>query len=279
MTATEHDASGLPRGSGVPSGVAIVTGAGNGIGAAIARRLGDAGAGVVVVADLDGDAAARVAAELGARGQRATARRVDVADRDAVTELVAAAEGFGPLELVVSNAGIGTGEGVDADLAVWQRAWEVNVLAHVHAAAAALPGMLERGRGVFVHTCSAAGLLTMVGDAPYAVTKHAAVAFAEWLAVTYGARGIRVHALCPQGVATDLLEEGTGSVAAAAVRLSGEVLTPEQVADDVVAGLADGRFLILPHAEVATHLARKAQDPDRWIGALQRITATLDPPA
>jgi NAD(P)-dependent dehydrogenase (short-subunit alcohol dehydrogenase family) len=279
MTVMEHDGSGPPRGSGVPSGVAIVTGAGNGIGAAIARRLGDAGAGVVVVADLDGDAAARVAAELGASGQRATARRVDVADRDAVTELVASAEGFGPLELVVSNAGIGTGEGVDADVAVWQRAWEVNVLAHVHAAAAALPGMLERGRGAFVHTCSAAGLLTMVGDAPYAVTKHAAVAFAEWLAVTYGARGIRVHALCPQGVATDLLEEGTGSVAAAAVRLSGEVLTPEQVADDVVAGLGDGRFLILPHAEVATHLARKAQDPDRWIGALQRITATLDPPA
>ena len=256
---------------------AVVTGGAAGIGAAICRALGDCGARGVLVADLDGDSAELLAAQLRERGTNAVGRAVDVADAAAVEAMVTAAEdAFGGLDLMVSNAGIGTGAGLEADLDQWQRAYEVNVLAHVHAARAALPGMLERGNGTFVHTASAAGLLTMLGDAPYAVTKHGAVAFAEWLAITYGARGIQVAALCPQGVETDLLRAADGGLPGRAVRAAGAVLSPEQVADHVIAGLQDGRFLILPHPEVAEHIQGKAAAPDRWIAALQRAAAALD---
>ena len=256
---------------------AVVTGAGAGIGAAICRALAACGARGVLVADLDGARAEAVAAQLHARGTVAHARVVDVADADAVAAMVTAAEdAFGGLDLMVSNAGIGTGAGIEADLDQWQCAYEVNVLAHVHAARAALPGMLERGSGAFVHTASAAGLLTMLGDAPYTVTKHGAVAFAEWLAITYGGRGIQVAALCPQGVETDLLRAADHGLAGRAVRAAGPVLSAEQVADEVVAALQDGRFLILPQPEVADHLVGKASDPERWIAALQRIAAALE---
>jgi len=256
---------------------AVVTGAGAGIGAAISHALGACGARGVLVADLDGDRAAAVAQELRARGTAAEARAVDVADGAAVAAMVEAAEeAFGGLDLMVSNAGIGTGAGIEADLDQWQRAYEVNVLAHVHAARAALPGMLERGSGAFVHTASAAGLLTMLGDAPYAVTKHAAVAFAEWLAITYGGRGIQVAALCPQGVDTDLLRAADEGLPGRAVRAAGAVLSPAEVADAVVVGLQEGRFLILPHPEVAEHVRGKAAAPERWIAALQRAQAALD---
>lgn len=256
----------------------VVTGGASGIGAAIARALAAAGARGVVVADLDGAGAVTVADELTAAGTEAIGRTVDVADPEAVTAMVGAAESaFGGLDIMVSNAGIGTGEGVDAALEQWQRSYEVNVLAHVHAARAALPGMLARGSGAFVHTCSAAGLLTMIGDAPYTVTKHAAVAFAEWLAITYGGRGIQVAALCPQGVDTPLLREADQGVAGRAVRAAGPVLTPGEVAADVVAALGDGRFLVLPHPEVAEHLRGKATAPDRWIAALQRASDALQP--
>ena len=255
---------------------AVVTGAGAGIGAAICRALATCGARGVLVADLDGDRAEAVAAELGGRGTAAYARVVDVADAAAVAAMVTAAEdAFGGLDLMVSNAGVGTGAGIEADLDQWQRSYEVNVLAHVHAARAALPGMLERGSGAFVHTASAAGLLTMLGDAPYTVTKHAAVAFAEWLAITYGRAGIQVAALCPQGVETELLRTADDGLPGRAVRAAGPVLSPEQVADEVVAGLQDGRFLILPQPEVAEHLRGKAAAPDRWIAALQRAQAAL----
>ena len=255
----------------------VVTGAASGIGAAIARALAAAGARGVLVGDLDGVGAAAVAEELVAAGTPAIAHTVDVADPEAVAAMVAAAErAFDGLDIVVSNAGIGTGEGVDAPLEQWQRSFDVNVLAHVHAARAALPGMLARGSGAFVHTCSAAGLLTMIGDAPYTVTKHAAVAFAEWLAITYGPLGIQVAALCPQGVDTPLLHEADQGVAGRAVRAAGPVLTAEQVAADVVAALGDGRFLILPHPEVAEHLKGKAAAPDRWIAALQRAAGALE---
>jgi NAD(P)-dependent dehydrogenase (short-subunit alcohol dehydrogenase family) len=256
--------------------VAVVTGGGNGIGAAMARRFAAEGAAGVLVADLDEVAARRVVDGLLAAGVPAVARRVDVADRRSVEAMIdAAEEALGPVEVVCSNAGIGTGQGVDADLATWTRAWDVNLMAHVHAAHAALPRMLERGHGTLVNTCSAAGLLTMVGDAPYTVTKHAAVGFAEWLAITYGNRGIHVSALCPQGVETGLLTQGTGSVAEQAVRLAGPVLTPEEVADAVVAGLRDERFLILPHPDVGVHLRRKGADPQRWIEALTAIATQL----
>jgi NAD(P)-dependent dehydrogenase (short-subunit alcohol dehydrogenase family) len=260
-----------------PEGASIVvTGGAAGIGAAICRALAAAGARGVLIADLDGAGAHRVADELTAAGTPAVARVVDVAEPAAVTAMIAAAEeAFGGVDVVVSNAGVGTGEGLDAPMETWLRTYDVNVLAHVHAARAALPGMLERGGGAFVHTCSAAGLLTMIGDAPYSVSKHAAVAFAEWLAITYGRRGIQVAALCPQGVDTALLRDADASIAGRAVRAAGPVLTPGQVADEVVAALRDGRFLILPHPEVADHLRRKAADPDRWVAALQRASDQL----
>lgn len=162
--------------------------------------------------------------------------------------------------------------GLDASDEDWDRTWRVNVLSQVHAARAALPAMVERGRGYLLHTVSAAGLLTTPGDAPYTATKHAALGFAEWVAVTYGGRGIGVSALCPQAVDTPLLQEpaAAGNASALAVRRASAVLSPEQVADAVVAGLAAERFLILPHAEVADHAAFKAADRDRWIAAVRR---------
>ena len=255
----------------------LVTGGAGGIGAAIARAVAAAGARGVLVADLDADGAEVVAAELTALGTPAVGRGVDVADGAEVAAMVAAAEAaFGGVDVVVSNAGVGTGEGVEAPLAAWEHTYAVNVLAHVHAARAALPGMLARGRGAFVHTCSAAGLLTLPGDAPYTVTKHAAVAFAEWLAVAYGARGIQVHALCPLGVDTAMLADADEhGLAGRAVRASGAVLTSEQVAAEVVQALTGGRFLILPHPEVADHLRGKVADHDRWIAALQHVTTAL----
>lgn len=255
---------------------AVVTGGASGIGAALVTGLARRGVRGVLVADLDGEGAGQVASEATALGVQALGRQVDVADPDAVAAMISAAEGvFGGLDLVVSNAGIGAGAGLDADPEQWQRSWEVNVLAHVHAARAALPGMLERGRGAFLHTCSAAGLLTMVGDAPYSVTKHGAVAFAEWLAVTYGDLGIEVVALCPQGVETPLLAEADTGLAGRVVRAAAPVLTADEVATSALSALEEGRFLALPHPEVAQHEQAKAADRDRWLAALRRITRAL----
>jgi NAD(P)-dependent dehydrogenase (short-subunit alcohol dehydrogenase family) len=249
---------------------AVVTGGGNGIGRAIARRFAADGAKGVVVVDLDGDAAAAVATELGDVGLGLAA---DVSTRAENERIVAEAEAaFGPVDVFVANAGIGTGAGLEADDEVWDRIWAVNVMAHVHAARAVVPGMVERGEGYVVTTASAAGLLSQIGDAPYSVTKHAAVAFAEWLAITYGDRGLRVSCLCPQGVRTNLLLGGAGQQSAEVVLAQG-ALEPEQVADDVVAAMADERFLILPHPEVAEYLRRKATDPDRWLAGMRRLQA------
>ena len=258
--------------------VVIITGAGSGIGAALARRFAAEGAAGLLLADLDGAAVERVARELATTEATIVPHLADVADAVQVRAMVEAAEtDLGPVDLLCSNAGIGSGEGLDASLESWQRSWEVNVLGHVHAAQAVVPHMVERGEGYILATASAAGLLTMIGDAPYSVTKHAAVAFAEWLAVTYGPQGIRVSALCPQGVETPLLQGGSeeGSLPTQLVRAVAEVLQPDQVADAVVAGLASERFLILPHAEVADHHRNKARDPDRWIAAMQRLAATV----
>ncbi len=187
---------------------------------------------------------------------------------------VAASE-LGPIDLLCSNAGLGSGAGLDAADEDWDRLWQVNVMAHVHAARAALPAMVERGSGYLLHTASAAGLLTTPGDAPYTATKHAAVGLAEWIAVTYGGRGIKVSALCPQAVNTPLLQGPAedGNASALAVRGASAVLEPEDVADAVVRGLAEERFLILPHAEVADHVAFKTADRDRWIAAIRRALA------
>jgi NAD(P)-dependent dehydrogenase (short-subunit alcohol dehydrogenase family) len=200
--------------------------------------------------------------------------RTDVTVEADVRALVdTALDRYGRVDLFCSNAGITSGAGVDCDDAGWQRSWAVNVQAHVYAARAALPAMLERGEGYLLQTCSAAGLLTAVGDAPYTVTKHAAVGFAEWLSITYGNRGIRVSALCPQGVDTPMLRDGleAGHVGARVTAASGAVLSPDDVAGAVVAGLAEERFLILPHPEVGTYLAHKTQDPDRWLTGMRRL--------
>jgi NAD(P)-dependent dehydrogenase (short-subunit alcohol dehydrogenase family) len=252
-----------------------ITGAGSGIGAAMARRFAAEGAATLLLADIDEAAVDALAAELDGDTCRAVARRVDVGQRDEVEAMVAAAQELGPIDLLCSNAGIAAGVGLDASDADWDRTWRINVLSQVHAATAAIPAMLERGRGYLLHTASAAGLLTTPGDAPYTATKHAAVGFAEWLAVTYGTRGIGVSALCPQAVNTPLLMRGVeaGSASAKAVRDASAVLEPEDVAEVVLAGLADERFLILPHAEVAKYVAFKGADRDKWIGALQRALA------
>ncbi|SCG69619.1 SDR family oxidoreductase [Micromonospora halophytica] len=255
--------------------VAVITGGAGGIGAALARRFAAEGAAAVVVADLDAVAAAAVAEDV---GPVAHAVAVDVTVEDQVRELVADTERrYGRIDLFCANAGVSTGAGVEADDADWDRAWRVNVLHHVYAARAALPGMLERGGGYLLHTCSAAGVLTAVGDAPYTATKHAAVGFAEWLAITYRDRGVRVSALCPQGVDTPMLADGlaSGHLGAQVIAASGAVLTPDQVADATIAGLAEERFLILPHPEVAGYALRRAQDPDGWQAGLRKLVRRL----
>ncbi|MDE3725248.1 SDR family NAD(P)-dependent oxidoreductase [Nocardiopsis sp. N85] len=246
---------------------AVVTGAGNGIGAAIARRLAAAGA-RVVVNDLDANAASAVAAEIGG-----VAVPGDAASEAGVTALIAeAAAHLNGIDLYVANAGVGVGGGPEAPESDWDLAWQVNVMAHVRAARELLPAWLERGRGNFVTTVSAAGLLTMLGSAPYSVTKHAALAFGEWMSATYGDRGVTVQCVCPLGVHTNLLE-GSGREGKAI--LAGDAITPEEVADAVMEGLADGRFLILPHPQVAGFYAARAADPDRWLTGMRRLQAKV----
>lgn len=274
---TEEGAA-ASSGARVADAVALVTGGGSGIGAALCAALVDRGAAVVVVADLDGAAADRVAAGLRARrdAPAVVPAAVDVADGAALRELVRRIEDeHGRLDLVCSNAGIGTGAGVEAPTAVWQRAWDVNLMAHVHAADAALPGMLERGNGAFLHTCSAAGLLTVAGDAPYAVTKHAAVALAEWLALTYGDRGIHVTALCPLGVETAMLASDA-TLAARFVRGTGRVLPADEVAAAALDALEEGRMLALPHPEVTEMERARVSDRAAWLGRLRRAVSALD---
>ncbi|HUF31819.1 MAG TPA: SDR family oxidoreductase [Acidimicrobiales bacterium] len=258
--------------------VVIVTGGGNGIGRALSRRFAAEGAAGVVVADLDGDAATAVADEITGAGGHATATRVDVSVEDDVRGLVELAEErYGPVDLFCSNAGIAIGGGVEAPDADWQRIWDVNVMAHVHAARAVLPSMIERGEGYLLQTCSAAGLLSNIGAAPYAVTKHAAVALAEWLAITHGDQGIKVSALCPQGVRTNMLLGASGDkdTGASSVLAAAPALEPEDVAEVVVEGLRDERFLILPHPEVHKYLRNKADDPDRWLAGMRRLQARV----
>jgi NAD(P)-dependent dehydrogenase (short-subunit alcohol dehydrogenase family) len=255
--------------------VCVVTGGGNGIGAALARRFAAAGAAGVVVVDLDGDGAERVARSL--PGDRGVALAGDVTDEALHEEAVRLAEArFGPVDLYASNAGIGAGAGLEAPLETWDAVWRVNVLAHVLAARAVLPSMLERGHGWLLQTASAAGLLTNLGDASYTATKHAAVGLAEWLSATYRHRGIGVSCLCPMGVDTDLLRRATEGVAGNVVTSAGEILSPEVVADRVVEAVAAERFLVLPHPEVATFLAGKVGDIDVWLGAMNRVQQKLE---
>jgi len=244
--------------------VIVVTGGANGIGAALCRRFAAEGAKAVIIADIDDGAAQRVAAEIGGLGVRTDVTRES--DLQRLTGEVVAR--YGAIDLFCSNAGIAVDGGEETPDPEWQRCWDVNVMAHVMAARAVLPGMLARGDGYLLQTVSAAGLLTHIHSATYAVTKHASLAFAEWLAMAYGDRGIKVSALCPQGVRTDMLRRAaTGG----RTFLLDSALEPEQVADAVVKGLAEERFLILPHPEVAEYFRRKATDYDRWLRGMRTL--------
>ena len=244
--------------------VVVVTGAARGIGRALARAFSVAGAAGVVVADIDGLGAESVAREI-----KGTAVACDVADETSVRAMVEKAEStYGRIDIVCSNAGIAVGGGPEAANEDWQRIWGVNVMSHVLIARHVLPGMLARREGYLVGTISAAGLLNHVFAAPYGATKAAALSFFEWLAIAHGEDGIRVSCLCPQGVRTDML--------AAESRLGLEFLTanavePEQVADIVLDGMRQEKFLILPHPEVAEYFQRKATDYDRWLNGMRRL--------
>ncbi|MEN3282028.1 MAG: hypothetical protein V7607_3168 [Solirubrobacteraceae bacterium] len=251
--------------------VVVVTGGASGIGRALARRFAGEGARGVVVADLDGPGAQAVAEAIGERG---LAVSCDVAVEAQVADLVAQAErAFGPVDLFCANAGVAVGTDETASDADWDLALAVNVRAHVYAARALLPTWLERGEGYFLATASAAGLLTQIGSAPYAVSKHAAVGFAEWLSVTYGDRGIRVSCLCPMGVNTAMT--AGDDLATDIVAAAGTMLEPDDVADAVVDGLRAERFLILPHPEVMTFLRRKVDDNERWLAGMRRLQARV----
>lgn len=237
----------------------VVTGAGGGIGAALARRFAAEGA-RVVVNDLDAVKARAVAEDIGAL-------TAVPGDASAVVEQARDALG-GAVDIYCANAGVGSAGDAFAAEDVWASAWDVNVMAHVRASRVLLPDWLERGTGRFVSTVSAAGLLTMIGAAPYSVTKHGALAYAEWLALTYRHRGLKVHAICPQGVRTDML---TASGSAGDLVLAPTAIEPEDVADALFDAMDEDRFLVLPHAEVADYYRARAGDPDRWLNGMNQL--------
>lgn len=244
--------------------VAIVTGGASGIGAAMARRFAAEGARAVVVADLDLPRAQSVAAGFG--GQAVLCDVSREADIQALIE--GTRQRHGQVDIYLSNAGIlGRPGGFELEDALWEKMWQVHGMAHVWAARAVVPEMAARGEGFFLVTASAAGLLNIVESAPYGVTKHAAVAVAEWLRIAYGRRGVRVSCLCPQSVQTDMVKGDGGSA-----RHDG-ILTPEKVAGDVVDAMREERFLVLPHPEVEKYFQGKAQDYDRWLGGMQKMYA------
>ena len=246
--------------------VAIVTGAASGIGRAMAERFTALGAEQVVVADVTEDVLQEVADSIGA-----DAVVTDVSDENAVKTLVDVAEDrYGQIDILCSNAGIMVKGGPEVANEDWERIWQINVMAHVYAARAALPGMIQRGEGYILNTASAAGLLTQVGSAPYAVTKHAAVGFAEWLAVTYGDRGLKVSVLCPQAVRTGMSAQCSGAEGVAS--LDGQ-MEPEELCDYVVEAIYNENFLVLPHPEVLTYIQRKTSDYDRWLRGMRRLQA------
>ncbi|HEX9098433.1 MAG TPA: SDR family oxidoreductase [Candidatus Dormibacteraeota bacterium] len=249
--------------------VVVVTGGAKGIGRALSRRFANAGARSVIVADRDAHGAQAVAQEIGG-----TAITCDVSHEDEIAHLVEKVQGaHGRIDIFCSNAGIAVAGGPEAATADWQRIWDVNVMSHVFVARHVLPDMLDRKEGYLLGTVSAAGLLNHVFAAPYGVTKAAALSFFEWLAIAHGDEGLRVSCLCPQGVKTDMLAAerrvlGTNFLTAGA-------LEPEQVADVVLDGIRNEKFLILPHPEVAEYFNRKAQDYDRWLKGMRRLRASL----
>ncbi|MFD3524083.1 SDR family oxidoreductase [Streptomyces sp. NPDC058653] len=236
----------------------VVTGAGGGIGAALAGRFAAGGA-RVVVNDLDAVKAHAVAASIGGIPVPGEASAVVEQARDALG---------GTVDIYCANAGYGTAGDPFADEEVWASAWDVNVMAHVRASRILLPDWLERGEGRFISTVSAAGLLTMIGAAPYSVTKHGALAYAEWLSLTYSHRGLKVHAICPQGVRTDML---TAAGSAGELVLAPTAIEPDEVADALFEAMDEERFLVLPHADVAEYYRSRSGDTDRWLASMNQI--------
>lgn len=255
--------------------VTLITGAGSGIGRSLARRFADEGAAAVVCTDLDGDNAAETAELV---GSVATSAALDVGDEQAIEALVAATEQqHGGIDVFVSNAGYGRRGGLDLSTEAWQQMMNVHTWSHLAAARAVVPGMVKRGGGYLLNTASAAGLLTQMDSGPYAVSKHAAVAFAEWVAINYGDDGIGVSVLCPQAVRTNILgpaalKKGTSNTRQAA---ADGILEPEEVAAACVDAMREERFLVLPHPEVDTYFKRKANDYDRWLGGMRRFRARI----
>lgn len=246
--------------------IIVITGGASGIGAAMARRFAAEGAKKIICADRDLAGAQKVASEIGG-----VAIKTDVSLAADISDLIETVESdIGPIDLFVSNAGIITTGGVEVGDEVWQNMWEINVLAHIRVARILVPKMLERGGGYLLNTASAAGLLAQIGSAPYSVTKHAAVSFAEWLAITHGAEGLKVSVLCPQGVDTPMI----AGVDTSTVAKDG-IATAEHVADTCVEGIGDERFLILPHPKVGDYVRQKGADPERWISGMQRWQAML----
>ncbi|MEM6581726.1 MAG: SDR family oxidoreductase [Pseudomonadota bacterium] len=257
--------------------IIVVTGGGNGIGKALCERFHEGGAAKIVVADLEDSSASAVAETV-----EGDAWAVDVRNEQQIQEMVAATEErHGHVDLFCSNAGIIALDGepwwaTSAANETWQAMWDIHVMSHVYAARACLPRMLERGTGYFLNTASAAGLLNQIGDAAYSTTKHAAVGFAEALAITHADDGIGVSVLCPQAVATRMIGaagDDTGGTAG----VDG-VLSPQQVAEEVIKGLAAEQFLILPHKEVEQYRQRKAADYDRWLGGMRKLRARFGVP-
>ncbi|MCP4628753.1 MAG: SDR family oxidoreductase [bacterium] len=248
--------------------VVVVTGGASGIGAALCRRFQREGARAVVVADLDGDGARQVAEEIGGLGLK-----TDVAVEADIVRLVQETQNqCGPIDLFCSNAGVAYGDEPGGTAAGcsnenWQKAWNINVMAHVYAARAVLPGMIARGAGYLLNTVSAAGLLNQIGSAPYSTTKHAAIGFAESLAITHGDDGIKVSVICPQAVATPML----GDFENGGPQGVDGIIAPEDVAESVIQGLARESFLILPHEEVRLYMQRKTSDYDRWLKGMRRL--------
>ena len=247
----------------------VVTGAASGIGRALARRFQAEGAAQIVLTDVNQNGLDEVAREIGA-----DAKVANMGDEgDVVNFIQYAEERLGQIDLLCNNAGISVPGGPEVSTDDWQNIWQVNVMAHVWATRAALPAMLARGQGYLLHTASAAGLLSQIGSAPYAVTKHAAVAFAEWLAITYGDQGLKVSALCPQAVRTAMTaghEDGVASIDG--------MMEPEVLCDAVIETLNKESFLVLPHPEVATYIQRKAGDYDRWLGGMRRLQTQYGQP-
>jgi NAD(P)-dependent dehydrogenase (short-subunit alcohol dehydrogenase family) len=258
--------------------VVVVTGGASGIGRAMARRFHADGAQAVAVLDRDPAGAHQVAQELNAvRPDTAIAIAGNV-DRteEVVGAIDAVEERFGLIDLYCANAGVSLGTDLETTDADWDLAFGVNVKAHYFAARRLVPGWVGRGHGYFLSTASAAGLLSQIGSAPYSVTKHAAVGFAEWLSITYGDRGVRVSCLCPQGVNTNMLNSGIVGAGADAVRAGGAVLEPEDVASVVVEGLRAEKFLILPHPEALTYWQRKTGDNERWLAGMRKLQARVN---